>query len=91
MELIDKADILSQLWVSMSSHEPWTLFFRKYEDGLFLSYAIDNDLALSLSSAGETAIEVAYNALCDFMQVDSSMSFASLQDMFDYAVTKENA
>lgn len=86
MQLIDKANILSELWVEMREHEPWFAFFLKHEDSLFLSYGISNGFVVDVSTEAEQNILSCYENLCSLMEISDSIEFSRLNDLFEYSV-----
>lgn len=63
MELIDKANILSDLVASYRLDEQWQEYFMVNDIGPFLSVYVSMGLIQQLSAFGEAFIEESYNSL----------------------------
>lgn len=85
MQLIDKANILTDLMSRMYDHEPWYPFLNTYESAILLARSLNDGLVLNLTSAGETAIDNAYAALLSFYGVPD-LDYADLNELFDYGI-----
>lgn len=85
----DKCAILAWFWVTWKdderNHESWKQFYKVYDIGLPLAWLVDNDY-VSLkkgNDAGKKAIEEAWTAFCQALDVDENKKYVSLDEMFD--------
>lgn len=89
MELIDKANILSDFY-ALRDDDSWVEFFDSYYDGIFLGYLIASGDVLELNADGERKIADAYAALLDEWGV-VDVEYASLTDLIAGQPNEENA
>jgi len=92
MELIDKVEILADLYNTMIDNEAWYSFFDSHFDSFALAVSVANGNVLSASTEGEASIDSCYNDVCDMLGL-SSRNFSSLDDLLDQsaiAVSQKN-
>ena len=89
MELIDKANILSDFY-GWRDDEEWLGFFDDNYDGIFLAHLVASGDVLELNADGERKIADAYAALLDEWGVDD-VEYASLTDLIAGQPNEENA
>lgn len=89
MELIDKANILSDFY-ALRDDDSWVEFFDANYDGIFLGYLIASGDVLELNADGERKIADAYAALLDEWGVVDA-EYSSLTDLIAGQPNEENA
>lgn len=88
MELIDKANILSEFF-ALRNDEAWAEFFDMYDEGIVLGSLLSNGVILELNADGERSINNAYTALLDEWGVVDS-EYSSLTDLVTGDPNEEN-
>lgn len=89
MELIDKANILSEFY-AMRNDDAWIEFFDEYHDSILLAHLLASGDALELSADGERKVADVYAALLfEWGVVDAE--YSSLNDLIAGQPNEENA
>lgn len=70
MELVDKADILADAWLTQRDNPVLSEFFAYHDLGPALAYALSNGIVLDLSKQGEEYIENSFDAFSEYYSVE---------------------
>lgn len=77
-----KCEILDELWMSYRSEEPLEAFMEYNDLALPLAFAINEGIVESTPTA-KIYIEEAWGMLCEFLKIDETQSYESLDDMME--------
>jgi hypothetical protein len=70
MELLDKANIIAEVWGAFGEQEEWQDFFEYFDLGIPFAYGLANGFILDLSPDGEQSIEDTWDSLCTILGLD---------------------
>ena len=82
MELIDKANILSELSLMYSDDERWSEFFSYHDLAMPYAFGLSFGHILELSPEGDNLIESAWLTFCDILRVDPNADWDGIISMF---------
>lgn len=89
MELIDKANILSEFY-SLHDDDSWIEFFDTYNEGIVLGSLLSSGHIMQLNADGERSIDDAYTALLNEWGVVDA-EYSSLTSLIAGQPNEENA
>lgn len=80
-DLLGKAEILADLWMSYRNDQQFSDFIEYNDLGLPLSYAFVNDL-IKITQSGEALLNETFELLLEALNVEDT-GFVSLDDLLD--------
>ena len=81
MELIDKATILSNVWLNAGGDEELLELMQDYDLGFPYAFGIATGHILSMSEEGEQQVLEAWEALCSTMDIDADGEYLDFEHM----------
>lgn len=84
MELIDKAQILTDVWDTFGEDADWQAMFEYADLGFHFAYGFAKGHILQLSPSGEGFVEEAWDYFCEVVGVDSGAQWKN----FDHVISK---
>lgn len=82
MELVDRAQIISDHWLLYESDPAWGEYFGYNDLAMPYAFGVAFGHILELSMEGVVIIDEAWNMLCDILNVDANAEWNNVDAMF---------